>query len=89
MPAHRLASRLPRLLSTPCRRYATITSDRAAIVEVGPRDGLQNEKSTITLQTKTDLIGRLAKAGLRTIEAGAFVSPKWVPQACPSSSSLM
>ncbi|KAK0730868.1 hypothetical protein B0H67DRAFT_639317 [Lasiosphaeris hirsuta] len=49
------------------------------IVEVGPRDGLQNEK-TIPLATKIELIERLAKAGLTTIEAGAFVSPKWVPQ---------
>jgi hypothetical protein len=87
MPAHRFAPRVARFRCVPpanvCRRrYATIASDRAAIVEVGPRDGLQNEKSSIPLQTKTDLIDRLVKAGLRTIEAGSFVSPKWVPQAC-------
>jgi hydroxymethylglutaryl-CoA lyase len=50
------------------------------IVEVGPRDGLQNEKQTVTTQTKLELIDRLGQAGLRVIEATAFVSPKWVPQ---------
>ncbi|RCI16601.1 hypothetical protein L249_2236 [Ophiocordyceps polyrhachis-furcata BCC 54312] len=50
------------------------------IVEVGPRDGLQNEKKTISLDTRIELIDRLAGAGIRTIEAGSFVSPKWVPQ---------
>lgn len=50
------------------------------IVEVGPRDGLQNEKQTVTTETKLELIERLAQAGLTTIEATAFVSPKWVPQ---------
>ncbi|GGX91443.1 hydroxymethylglutaryl-CoA lyase [Vogesella alkaliphila] len=54
------------------------------IVEVGPRDGLQNEKHSISLATKLELIERLAAAGLRTIEAGAFVSPKWVPQMADS-----
>jgi hydroxymethylglutaryl-CoA lyase len=50
------------------------------IVEMGPRDGLQNEKQTIALETKLELIGRLADAGLREIEATSFVSPKWIPQ---------
>jgi isopropylmalate/homocitrate/citramalate synthase len=50
------------------------------IVEVGPRDGLQNETATIAVATKAELIDRLADAGLRTVEAGSFVSPKWVPQ---------
>jgi hydroxymethylglutaryl-CoA lyase len=50
------------------------------IVEVGARDGLQNEKKTIPLETKVELIRRLAKTGLKDIEAGSFVSPKWVPQ---------
>jgi hydroxymethylglutaryl-CoA lyase len=54
------------------------------IVEVGPRDGLQNEKQTIDVATKVELIERLAKAGLKTVEAGAFVSPKWVPQMAAS-----
>jgi hydroxymethylglutaryl-CoA lyase len=50
------------------------------IVEVGPRDGLQNEKKSIPLATKLQLIERLAKTGLKDIEAGSFVAPKWVPQ---------
>ena len=57
-----------------------ILVDTAKIVEVGPRDGLQNEKVTIPTEAKIDYITALADAGLRTIEAGAFVSPKWVPQ---------
>ncbi len=55
-------------------------SKSARIVEVGPRDGLQNEKQTVTTETKLELIDRLAAAGLRDIEATSFVSPKWVPQ---------
>jgi len=50
------------------------------IVEVGPRDGLQNEKQPVSTAVKVELIGRLADAGLTAIEATAFVSPKWVPQ---------
>ncbi len=50
------------------------------IVEVGPRDGLQNEKQTVPTDIKLELIERVANAGLRTIEATSFVSPKWVPQ---------
>jgi hydroxymethylglutaryl-CoA lyase len=50
------------------------------IVEVGPRDGLQNEAQIVYTATKLELIERLAKAGLRVIEAASFVSPKWVPQ---------
>lgn len=50
------------------------------IVEVGPRDGLQNEKAVIPLETKVSFINMLSDSGLQTIEAGAFVSPKWVPQ---------
>ncbi len=50
------------------------------IVEVGPRDGLQNEKSTVSVETRVKFIDMLSATGLKTIEAGAFVSPKWVPQ---------
>ena len=49
-------------------------------IEVGPRDGLQNEKQILPTATKLELIRRLAAAGLRDIEATSFVSPKWVPQ---------
>ena len=55
-------------------------AEEVRIVEVGPRDGLQNEKNSIPLQTKIELIRRLATTGLRDIEAGSFVAPKWVPQ---------
>src|SRR5512135_3131632 len=50
------------------------------IVEVGPRDGLQNEKAEVPTAVKLELIERLADAGLTAIEATAFVSPKWIPQ---------
>lgn len=79
-PQHRLAA---------VRRFATAgdslgqqqrPDNHVRIVEVGPRDGLQNEKKAIPQATKIDLIERLAKTGLTNIEAGAFVSPKWVPQ---------
>ena len=53
---------------------------KAKIVEVGPRDGLQNETSPVSIQEKVELIQRLFQAGCSTIEVGAFVSPKWVPQ---------
>ena len=54
------------------------------IVEVGPRDGLQNESSTVPAEIKVKLVELLADAGLPVIEAGAFVSPKWVPQMATS-----
>ena len=50
------------------------------IIEVGPRDGLQNEKQVVPTAIKIELINRLADAGVRVIEATSFVSPKWVPQ---------
>jgi len=51
------------------------------IVEVGARDGLQNEKGAIIpVETKVELINRLARAGVTNLEVGSFVSPKWVPQ---------
>ena len=62
------------------RAFATAVGDHVTIVEVGPRDGLQNEKNAIAVETKTSLIERLGRTGLNTIEAGSFVSPKWVPQ---------
>lgn len=50
------------------------------IVEVGPRDGLQNESKILTTATKIEFINRLSKTGLKTIEATSFVSAKWIPQ---------
>ena len=58
------------------------------IVEVGPRDGLQNEKPSVSVDVKVELIEALAEAGLRTIEAGSFVSPKWVPQMADTAAVL-
>ena len=58
------------------------------IVEVGPRDGLQNEKQVVPLEAKVRLIEDLADAGLKVIEAGAFVSPRWVPQMADSAEVL-
>ena len=55
-------------------------SEPVRIVEVAPRDGLQNEPQTVPTAVKLEFIGLLADAGLKTIEATAFVSPKWVPQ---------
>jgi hydroxymethylglutaryl-CoA lyase len=55
-------------------------SDFVRIVEVGPRDGLQNEKQLVATADKIELINRLSATGLRSIEATSFVSPKWVPQ---------
>ena len=54
--------------------------DSVTVVEVGPRDGLQNESTTVATHDKVDLIDRLSQAGLPVIEASAFVSPRWVPQ---------
>jgi hydroxymethylglutaryl-CoA lyase len=54
------------------------------IVEVGPRDGLQNEQQPISTADKIELIQRLVQAGISHIEAGSFVSPKWVPQMADS-----
>ncbi|KAF2277659.1 hydroxymethylglutaryl-CoA lyase [Westerdykella ornata] len=74
------------------RTYATAANSKSAdyirIVEVGPRDGLQNEKQSIPVATKIELVRRLAETGLSTIEAGSFVSPKWVPQMANSSEVL-
>jgi hydroxymethylglutaryl-CoA lyase len=57
---------------------------RVKIVEVGPRDGLQNESVTVPAEIKVQLVEMLADAGLAVIESGAFVSPKWVPQMATS-----
>lgn len=54
--------------------------DKVRMVEVAPRDGLQNESRQIPTATKIELINRLGECGLKTIEATSFVSPKWVPQ---------
>ena len=53
---------------------------RVKLVDVGPRDGLQNEKQPVPAAVKIELMHRLQDAGLKEIEATSFVSPKWVPQ---------
>ena len=59
--------------------------ERVRVVEVGPRDGLQNEKIVIPTEAKVNLVNALSRAGLTTIEVGAFVHPKWVPQMADSA----
>ncbi|MFK3739212.1 hydroxymethylglutaryl-CoA lyase [Massilia sp. TN1-12] len=59
--------------------------NKVKIVEVGPRDGLQNEKEAVSAAVKIELVDRLARAGFRNVEAASFVSPKWVPQMATSS----
>ncbi|CAA7627169.1 hydroxymethylglutaryl-CoA lyase [Magnetospirillum sp. SS-4] len=54
--------------------------NRVKMVEVGPRDGLQNEARPVPVAVKVELIDRLSRTGLTVIESGSFVSPKWVPQ---------
>lgn len=58
------------------------------IVEVGPRDGLQNEKQILPAQVKIDFINQLSNTGLSVIEATSFVSPKWIPQLADSAEVL-
>lgn len=57
---------------------------RVKIVEVGPRDGLQNERSLVPLEVKVEFCNRLSAAGVQNLESASFVSPKWVPQMASS-----
>lgn len=59
---------------------AAALPERVTIWEVGPRDGLQNEKAIVPVEVKLEFLDKLAAAGLTTLEATSFVSPKWVPQ---------
>jgi hydroxymethylglutaryl-CoA lyase len=61
---------------------------KVTIVEVGPRDGLQNEKKTLSLDSRLKFAQELAKAGVKKLELGAFVSPQWVPQMAGSAELL-
>jgi hydroxymethylglutaryl-CoA lyase len=73
-------------------KYFTDLPKFVKVVEVGARDGLQNEKTVVSTATKVSLIDRLSDTGLSVIEATAFVSPKWVPQVCfydPTTSILV
>jgi hydroxymethylglutaryl-CoA lyase len=62
--------------------------DRVTVYEVGPRDGLQNEKAVVPVEVKAEFIDRLADAGHRVIEATSFVHPTWVPQLADSADLL-
>ena len=69
-----------RTLGLPERVPAAGLPERVTIWEVGPRDGLQNEKTVVPVEVKLEFLDRLAGAGLTTLEATSFVHPKWVPQ---------
>lgn len=80
---NKLPLRCLRSVRSNARTFSTsrrVAADHVRIVEVGPRDGLQNEKKTISLDTKLELIRRLAQTGVTHMEAGSFVPAKWVPQ---------
>ena len=68
------------LMRTPTVIPAQGLPDRVTIYEVGPRDGLQNEKALVPTEVKAEFVRRLVDAGLPTVEATSFVHPKWVPQ---------
>lgn len=70
---------------TPEQTFKLSMPSSVKIVEVGPRDGLQNEKIQINAEDKIALIDQLAQAGVSYIESGSFVSPKWVPQMATSA----
>ncbi|KAJ3000079.1 hypothetical protein HDV02_000727 [Globomyces sp. JEL0801] len=83
------ASREHRKIPSTRRRYLATETLRnpnfVKIVEVGPRDGLQNEKAALSTNLKLQLINKLINSGLSVVEAAAFVSPKWVPQMSDAS----
>ena len=75
------------MYSRPVQRYLSScfqplrhASDHVRIFEVGPRDGLQNEKTHVPPAVKVDFVNRLSRTGLTSIEVTSFVSAKWVPQ---------
>lgn len=75
------ASTTERIHATPpSPRLPAGLPTRVKVVEVGPRDGLQNERQCVPADIKVDLINRLGRSGLTAIESASFVSPKWVPQ---------
>ena len=63
-------------------------SDHVRIIEMGPRDGLQNEKTPVSVEARIAFIEALVAAGLHTVEVGAFVSPKAIPQMASSDAVL-
>ncbi|HEY7721805.1 MAG TPA: hydroxymethylglutaryl-CoA lyase [Pedococcus sp.] len=75
-------------MRAPQREPASDLPERVIIYEVGPRDGLQNEKAVVPAAVKAEFIRRLAAAGLETIETTSFVPPSWVPQLADASEVL-
>ncbi|WP_091761950.1 hydroxymethylglutaryl-CoA lyase [Pedococcus cremeus] len=75
-------------MRAPQREPASDLPQRITIYEVGPRDGLQNEKTVVPAEVKAEFIRRLAGAGLETIETTSFVPPSWVPQLADASEVL-
>jgi hydroxymethylglutaryl-CoA lyase len=79
-----MSSRVRRLLRINTHRVRHLSAiclpEKVKIVEVGPRDGLQNEKTPVPTEVKVQLINKLSETGLPVIETTSFVSPKWVPQ---------
>ncbi|WP_141777945.1 hydroxymethylglutaryl-CoA lyase [Phycicoccus sp. SLBN-51] len=75
-------------MRAPQREPASDLPQRVTIYEVGPRDGLQNEKTVVPAEVKAEFIRRLAGAGLETIETTSFVPPSWVPQLADASEVL-
>jgi hydroxymethylglutaryl-CoA lyase len=72
----------------PQREVLTDVPERVTIYEVGPRDGLQNEKTLVPVEVKAEFIRRLVAAGLDTVETTSFVPPEWVPQLADSAALL-
>ena len=70
----------PQLFTTSSLLSSSEVPQKVKIVEVGPRDGLQNEKENVPTDIKVTLINMLSQTGLKVVEATSFVSPKWVPQ---------
>jgi hydroxymethylglutaryl-CoA lyase len=75
-------------MRAPQREPAADLPPRVTIYEVGPRDGLQNEKTVVPAEVKAAFIERLARAGLETIETTSFVPPTWVPQLADAAEVL-
>lgn len=75
-----VSSRLLNLIGTASSRGLSRWPAEVTIVEVGPRDGLQNEKQQVPTDKKIEFVDRLTSTGLKRIEVTSFVSPKWVPQ---------
>jgi hydroxymethylglutaryl-CoA lyase len=68
--------------------FASLRGRRVTVVEVGPRDGLQNEHAAVTTADKIEFVNRLSAAGLPVVEVSAFVSPRWVPQMADAAQVL-